>query len=192
VSSNPPLPAGPRDGCRERVEAFALGALAPDEVAALRAHASGCGFCRAELAELRDLAADLAGATEPVEPPAGLWTRLRARLERPGFRLERGRAAVWLPTGVDGVDARVLSLDPAADRQTILLRFAPGAAYPVHRHHGPEECYVLAGDVADGPLEMTAGDFVRFEQGTEHGPITTRDGCLLMIVSSLHDEAPHA
>ena len=58
----------------------------------------------------------------------------------------------------------------------------------MHVHHGSEECLVLEGDVADGDLEMTAGDYVRFEEGTQHGPLRTRGGNLLLIVSSLHDE----
>jgi putative transcriptional regulator len=93
------------------------------------------------------------------------------------------------PTAVPGVSVRRLAVDRAQDRVTMLVRMEPGAAYPVHRHGGPEECLVLEGDLEVGDqLRMQAGDFQRAEAGSVHAVQRTRGGCVLYITSSLRDE----
>jgi anti-sigma factor ChrR (cupin superfamily) len=176
------------ESARELAELYALGALGADEARPLEEHLRDCPVCRREIDSLRATADELALAAPPVEPPPELRRRLLGNLVPRGAHLLRKDQGEWTPTGVTGVDLRVLFSDSTRDRQTILLRMAPGAMFPVHRHHGAEECLVLEGDVRDGDLEMTAGDFVRFEEGTQHGPLQTRAGNLLLIVSSLHDE----
>jgi hypothetical protein len=48
---------------------------------------------------------------------------------------------------------------------------------------------VLQGDLRVGPtLHMRAGDYQRVEKGHQHPVQSTDGGCLLFIVSSLHDE----
>jgi anti-sigma factor ChrR (cupin superfamily) len=64
----------------------------------------------------------------------------------------------------------------------------PGASWLPHRHGGPEQCFVLEGDLHDGDLLVTAGDFQCAAQGSVHGAQSTTSGCLLLIVSSLRDE----
>ncbi len=93
------------------------------------------------------------------------------------------------PTDIEGISVRCLFVDERADRVTMLVRMAPGAAYPAHRHGGAEECYVLRGDLAIGPeIEMHAGDYQRMDAGSGHPVQTTRGGCLLLITSSRQDE----
>ena len=38
----------------------------------------------------------------------------------------------------------------------------------------------------DGDMVLGAGDYVRFDEGTQHA-LETRDGCLLLITASLDD-----
>ena len=72
---------------------------------------------------------------------------------------------------------------------TMLIRMAPGTAYPAHRHGGAEECYVLEGDLHVGDdIVMHAGDYQRAEAGSTHPVQSTRGGCLLLLTSSLRDE----
>jgi anti-sigma factor ChrR (cupin superfamily) len=101
--------------------------------------------------------------------------------------LRRAEDAGWEDTAVPGVRLRVLSTDPAADRFTALIRMAPGTAYPAHRHAGPEECFVLEGDLRHESQVMRAGDYEWLPGGSDHGAQTTVDGCLLLIHSSLSD-----
>jgi anti-sigma factor ChrR (cupin superfamily) len=173
---------------RELVELYAVGGLDGEQSAALENHLRGCPTCRREVDSLRAAADELVFAPPAAEPPADLRRRLLRNLVPRGANLLRSGEGSWTATGVEGVDLRLLFADEANDRQTILLRMAPGSTFPVHIHRGAEECLVLEGDVRDGDLEMTAGDYVRFEAGTQHGPLYTRAGNLLLIVSSLHDE----
>ena len=52
---------------------------------------------------------------------------------------------------------RRLYVDEAAVMVTMLVRMAPGARYPSHRHAAAEECFVLSGDKAWGrPVGVAA------------------------------------
>lgn len=72
---------------REMIGAFVLGKLDAEQRAAVQAHLDGCEGCRAELAELRPVAAALAGTDprlfeeEEARPPAGLLERTLSRVE---------------------------------------------------------------------------------------------------------------
>lgn len=168
---------------------YALGALPADEEAAFVAHLEACAPCRREVAELRRVTEALSLATPPVAASSKVRHDLLAVTQGQGFYLLRRDEGPWRPTGVPGVDMRVLYVDRKADRQTLLLRMAAGASFPCHRHDDFEDCLVLEGDVADGHASMVAGDFVRYPPATEHGPLTTVGGNVLLIACGVHDEA---
>jgi anti-sigma-K factor RskA len=65
--------------------AYALDALDADERQAYEEHLAGCESCREEVAALSGVAAELAFAVEPAEPPPALRGRIldAARAERP-------------------------------------------------------------------------------------------------------------
>jgi anti-sigma factor ChrR (cupin superfamily) len=56
-------------------------------------------------------------------------------------------------------------------RATVLIRMAPGASYPGHRHTGPEELFILQGGYRDHLGDHVAGEYVRYEAGTAHRPV---------------------
>ncbi len=97
-------------------------------------------------------------------------------------------AARWEATATAGVQTRRLGFDRVNRRVSMLIRMEPGASYPAHRHGGPEECFVVAGDLRVGEFHMRAGDFQRAEAGSVHPAQSTVGGCLLFISSSLEDE----
>lgn len=70
-------------GDHERFESFAighvLGGLDPVDGAEFRAHLVGCRTCRAQVAELRELAADLAAADREARAAAALKTEVVRR-----------------------------------------------------------------------------------------------------------------
>jgi anti-sigma factor ChrR (cupin superfamily) len=196
---------------RETCALAALGALPPAEAEAFEAHAAGCPACRAERAALMSLSGELAAAGPPADPPERLWARIADRVRatpqdsqpqvqpwkawtataaaRAGLLTITADDAGWQATSVPGIAVRQLFVDPAADRVTMLVRMAPGAAYPPHRHATAEECFVLQGDIrVDEHTHMRAGDYQRAEEGSRHGVQSTDAGCTLLIVSSLHDE----
>jgi anti-sigma factor ChrR (cupin superfamily) len=178
------------------------------------AHLEICPLCRAEVGVFREGVEALGRSPEPVDPPASLKARLMDRI-RPGARRDeaagvqtwkrwqpnpsgsefvivRGGDSDWQPSSILGVRVRRLFVDPAADRVTMLVQMDAGANYPAHRHSGVEECYVLEGDLYGPNFEMKAGDYQRLEGGSIHGIQGTRSGCLVFIISSMHDELlPH-
>jgi anti-sigma factor ChrR (cupin superfamily) len=93
----------------------------------------------------------------------------------------------WEPVSF-GVLAKQLYLDTVADSVTMLVRMAPGSTYPAHRHGGPEQCFVLEGDLRVGDIVLHAGDFQCAASDSVHEITRTDGGCLLLIVSSQHDE----
>lgn len=196
---------------------YAVGCLSPDETARFDEHLASCPDCESEVAAFRRVAAALAGLAPEADPPPEAKHRLLERVAaaateqiaaeppaaaRPAQSWKdwasspAGAGPVfvpaadtgWEPTGVAGVSARALFVDPEHDRVTMLVRMVPGATYPAHRHGGPEECYLIEGDLDDGDFCLHAGDYLRKEGGTLHGVQSSEQGCVMLIVSSLHDE----
>jgi quercetin dioxygenase-like cupin family protein len=190
---------------------YALSALAPAEMEEVeRAWRDRPDFW-AEVRSLRDAAAGLAESGPRKKPRRDLWPEIRARVApaapaaRPTapsqvWKQWRGGPApqAWLlaaqegdfePTDIEGISVRRLFVDEEADRVTMLVRMAPGTAYPAHRHGGVEECYVLAGDLSVGEeTTLHPGDYQRMASGSRHPVQATSAGCLLLIASSRHDE----
>ncbi len=207
----------PHDDAALQAALYVVDCLSPEESARFEEHLAGCAACEAEVGRLRQVASALAQLAPEVDPPADLRDRLLDRVaalgsERIAQELPSAARPAqswknwapspagggpvfvpaadtgWEPTGVAGVSARGLFVDPEHDRVTMLVRMVPGATYPAHRHGGPEECYLIEGDLDDGDICMHAGDYLRKEGGTLHGVQSSEHGCLMLIVSSLRDE----
>jgi anti-sigma factor ChrR (cupin superfamily) len=99
---------------------------------------------------------------------------------------------VWEDIGVNGILVKRLFVDRANDRATMLVRMPPGASYPRHRHAGAEQCYVLEGDLRFGGRVFRTGDYQCADADSIHDVQYTEAGCLLLIISSLHDEIVEA
>lgn len=106
----------------------------------------------------------------------------------PGLLIVRAQEEDWIDIGVNGIQVKKLFVDEAHDSVTMLVKAPAGAAYPGHRHAGPEQCYVLQGDLHMAGTVLHAGDYQYAEPDSIHGLQYTENGCMLLIVSSLHDE----
>jgi len=106
----------------------------------------------------------------------------------PGLLIVRAHEEGWVDIGVNGIQVKRLFVDGAHDRVTMLVKAPAGAVYPRHRHAGPEQCYVLQGDLHMAGTVLHAGDYQYAEPDSIHGLQYTENGCMLLIVSSLHDE----
>ena len=98
--------------------------------------------------------------------------------------------AKWIDTGMPGIRSRVLAVDKARSLVTLLIRAEPGAVYPSHKHHGPEDCYIISGSVVMDGRVLRAGDFHHADADSEHGEIATTDGAEVLIVGSIEDYLP--
>jgi quercetin dioxygenase-like cupin family protein len=96
----------------------------------------------------------------------------------------------WLKHPVPGVEVKQLSLNQERGYATLLMRVAAGTHYPQHHHSGPEECYVLQGDVHVGSHVFGPGDFHHADAGSDHGELFTESGCTLLLVVAASDYLP--
>jgi anti-sigma factor RsiW len=106
------------DGCRrwrEQLGAYLFDRIAPAERVALEAHLDGCADCRAELAELRPVAASLSAADPahlgaPPAPPAELADRVLWQVRSARRAAFRRR---WALRATAGVAAAVIAISIA-------------------------------------------------------------------------------
>lgn len=138
----------------------------------------------------------LAGAVEAVDPPRRVRDQLMARVakaepeKRPGFSFRFEADDDWVPHPVPGIRMKVLALNRERDYATLLLDVAPGTSFPQHRHGGPEECYVVSGTLVACGRKIGPGDFHHAEPGTDHGVLTTEEGCRVILVVQPEDYMP--
>jgi len=78
-----------------------------------------------------------------------------------------------------GIERKVLHEQDGV--MSYLLKFAPGAVLPPHRHPHDEECVVLEGTLRIGELELAAGSFHRARRDLPHGQITSAGGCVIFL-----------
>ena len=149
-----------------------------------------------ETAQFERVADVLALTAASVTPRASLRERLMARVEGhsdvrfdslKGLTFIKASEGTWQEMA-PGVSAKVLFFDPVSRRATALVRMAPGSSYAAHRHAEAEEFYVLEGGCFCGGLELKAGDHHHAEANTEHHDTSSDEGCLLLILSSPHNE----
>lgn len=137
-----------------------------------------------------ETAAQLAFSGQLERPSPALKERLMAAITAPAeMHILRGDEVKWRATPYEGVSYRSLFMDRETKMHTLILRLQAGAVYPRHRHTRPEQCLVLSGDVEmDAAVRLRTGDFEWMAGETIHNALTTRDGCELLIIASLHDE----
>ena len=128
--------------------ADAIGALDPDERRDLEARLAALPpSVRAEVAHLYDASVEIAASASGEEPSPGVRDALLARVAAPSNHTITSTDGEWVETAMPGVRMKILAIDRARDRVTMLLKGEPGARYPAHRHSGPEECYVISGSL---------------------------------------------
>jgi len=88
---------------------------------------------------------------------------------------------------VEGIKIRQLAHNKDKGYIMILMNVAAGTVYPSHHHHGAEECYVLEGDLYAQGKTLGAGDFHHAEGGSNHEPLSTKNGCRLLLVIDPED-----
>ncbi|WP_170560522.1 cupin domain-containing protein [Ruegeria atlantica] len=103
-------------------------------------------------------------------------TRTVARFDDPEF----------VPMRMEGLpDEQVwwknVSFDKETGQGSYLMKMAPGTRSNPHIHHGPEEFFVLEGDLTDHDgFRYRSGDFVSLTAGSSHYSRTDA-GCLLVV-----------
>ncbi len=145
---------------------------------------------QAQVARLYDVATAVASSAPDVEPPLYIRERVLAAARQPTRYTLSGSDGEWLETGLAGIQLKVLALDRPRSLATMLIRAEPGAVYPSHRHHGPEECFVVRGSLEIDGRVLRAGDFHHADEDSDHAEITTTEGVEVLIVGAIEDYLP--
>lgn len=137
----------------------------------------------------------LASALVPEPLERGLRDRLRARVlarvrggcQPEGTRTVRSNEGTWRDFA-PGVTIKLLHADTDTARMTALIRMQPGSALPGHRHEQTEECLILEGEIFIGPHRLAAADLHVAPLGTEHAPVRSPAGALMLVHTRLCTE----
>lgn len=173
---------------------FALGLLRGQERADMAARVKADDALRLQVEEWdRRLAAlggtELSDGADAPLPSPGQFEKILERidtagLDLPGTRTQRSDSAQWKEIG-PGIKSRVLHVDRANNRISVLLRMVPGATYEAHAHDIEEETLVIEGDWNIGDLHLKAGDYHVASTRAHHCTGRTVSGCLIHLVTSL-------
>lgn len=123
---------------------------------------------------------------DPPEPPDDdQRRRLKRRLieriadDEPRLRSVEPASAAWQPFA-EGVEILPLHRDGPA--MSYLLRLAPGASLPPHRHRLDEECVVLEGRLRIGrQAELGRCGYHLAPSGALHASLHTDTGALIFL-----------
>jgi anti-sigma factor ChrR (cupin superfamily) len=94
----------------------------------------------------------------------------------------RGEIA-WRPFRA-GIEIHLLYGELGAGRAAALLRYAPGASLPTHRHAGFEQILVLQGSQVDERGRYGKGMLVVNSPGSQHA-VLSPDGCIVFVTWEL-------
>lgn len=177
----------------ELVFLHALQALPSSEVPVVEAHLAACAECRQESETLRPIiGAFVSWPTDVLRPPVSLWERLAGRIavetgQEPVMPAPQPQAeSVWAEAA-PGLSYKLLATDTEKDRVSMLVRLAPGVAYPPHRHGGVEELYLLHGELMIEDRKLYPGDYNRAEAGTADQHVWSETGCTCLLLTSTRD-----
>jgi anti-sigma factor ChrR (cupin superfamily) len=177
----------------ESVFLYVLQALPSSECPAVEAHIAACADCRQEMETLRPIiGAFVSWPIDVLRPPASLWERLVRRIatetgQEPLLPAPQGRAEAEWEEAAPGISCKVLATDTEKHRVSMLVRLAPGAAYPPHRHSGVEELYLLHGKLMVDDKKLYPGDYIRAEADSADQHVWSETGCTCVLLTSTRD-----
>jgi quercetin dioxygenase-like cupin family protein len=170
--------------------ADAIGALDSDERRDLEARLAALSpGIRADVARIYDTGVEIAASANLEEPSPAVRDALLARVAAPLNHTIASTEGAWIDAAMPGVRMKILAMDRARDRVSMLLKGEPGARFPAHRHSGPEECYVISGSLNVEGRILQAGDFHHAEGDSDHGEAWTDQGVEVLLVASASDYA---
>ena len=189
---------------QEQASLYALGALKDAEQTAFERELQG----NTELLQFvhtLQRTTDLIALSSPAQPlPPGLRDKVLQRIESvdaskpaakkslppliPGLSfIDAPSAKDWKPLPIPGTYIKLLSLDKDRGYAVLMGKLDPGARYPAHTNAGPEDFYILTGDLHIGNRRLGAGDFHHADGGSQHEENYSVEGCTLLAVLTTDD-----
>ena len=139
--------------------------------------------------ESRNAASRLTEVRRPTAPPQ---LRLALRIaEETGIQLVPPPARLWSEPEWEqvapGIECKLLATDTERYRVSMMVRLAPGASYPAHRHAGEEELHLLDGELWIDGRKLYPGDYNHGAPGTRDERVWSETGCACLLVTSTKD-----
>lgn len=155
-------------------------------------HLAGCAACLRELESLQTVIDCF--STWPVDvlrPGASVQVRLASQISTGTGEPLVARARSWSePPWKDvaaGIACKLLARDTEHDRISMVVRLAPGASYPAHRHAAVEELHLLSGELWIDDRKLVAGDYNVGLPGENDRRVWSETGCTCVLVTSTKD-----
>jgi anti-sigma factor ChrR (cupin superfamily) len=129
---------------------------------------------------LKRIQAQTMGAAPRQAPvPAGIADGLRF--------LPGADSSGWKQLPVPGALIKLLSFQPDRGYALLLGKLGPGVRYPAHTNAGPEDFYILTGDLHVSGRALGPGDFHHADAGSAHEENYSIQGCTLLAVLTMDD-----
>jgi anti-sigma factor ChrR (cupin superfamily) len=188
---------------QELASLYALGTLSPSEQQAFEAELSGHPELQALTRSLQSALAVIAAAAPPVAMPPGLMDKVWRRVEEMEAAKTAGQTSLassrglsfahaagesgWKQLPIPGASIKLLSLERDRGYAILLGKLEAGTRYPAHLNAGPEDFYILTGDLVIGDRKLVAGDFHHADAGSQHEENHSVEGCTLIAVLTTRD-----
>jgi len=101
--------------------------------------------------------------------------------------LPEGRTEPEWDEVVPGIFCKLLATDTPRQRVAMLVRLAPGIAYPPHTHADIEELYLLHGELMIEDRKLYPGDYNRGEPADSDQFVWSGTGCTCILLTSTRD-----
>jgi len=198
---------------QEQASLYVLGALTGTEQEVFGADLRASDELREFVFTLQQTTGLLAMATPLARPPRELKDKVLRRIESlgqldqpathspgvavaslPGLRfLSADDTVDWKQLPVPGAWIKLLSIERERGYAVLLGKLEPGVRYPAHMNVGPEDLYVLTGDLHIGDHMLRPGDFHHADAGSSHVENYSVEGCtLLAVLTSDHPLVSYA
>jgi anti-sigma factor ChrR (cupin superfamily) len=123
------------------------------------------------------------GASQQLQSTSAQRAETEAGLQ---FRLATEPAG-WKQLPIPGAWIKLLSFEPTRGYAVLLGKLDPGVRYPAHTNAGPEDFYILTGDLHVSGRRLGPGDFHHADAGSEHAENYSLEGCTLLAVLTVDD-----
>lgn len=186
---------------QEQASLYVLGALTPDEQQAFESELRNDAERRELVLQLLRAAGLMAKSIPQTPPPPQLKARIFERVAPakmaplpslataiPGLSFQEAASeSGWKALPVPGAFIKLLSFEKERGYAVLLGKIEAGVRYPAHVNAGPEDFYILSGDLVVGNRRLVAGDFHHADKGSQHGVNYSENGCTLLAVLTTDD-----
>ena len=189
---------------QEQASLYALGVLNDAEQRAFEAEVQANEELLRFVRDLQRTAMMLAASSPAAPLPPALRAQVLGRIDAleadritpakpvppllPGLSfVAAAESKEWKPLPIPGTYIKLLSLEKERGYAVLMGKLDPGARYPAHLNVGPEDFYVLTGDLNIGNRRLGAGDFHHADRGSQHEENYSVEGCTLLAVLTTDD-----